>query len=36
MELLEIEVFDQLNVCIYKMFANHMFNLYVKTGFGIK
>ena len=30
-ELLEIVLFDSLNVL-----TNHIFNVYVKTGFGIK
>ena len=59
--MLEIELFDHLTFCIYKMslqmlnwivrnrtvwlfncvylqnvFANHIFNVYVKIGFGIK
>ena len=35
-ELLEIELFDHLTVCIYKICLQIIFNLYVKTGFGIK
>ena len=34
--MLEIEQFDNLTVCINKMFTNHIFNIYVKTEFGIK
>ena len=35
-ELLDIELFDLLTVCVYKMFTNHIFNIYVQTEFGIK
>ena len=33
-ESLKIEVFDHLTVL--NVFTNHIFNIYVKTGFGIK
>ena len=36
MESLEIELLDHLTVCINKMFTNHIFNAYIKIGFGIK
>ncbi len=35
-ELLEIKLFDHLTVCIKNVFTNHIFDIYVKTGFGIK
>ena len=36
-ELLELELFDHLTVCIYKMCLQIIYIIYVfKTGFGIK
>ena len=37
MELLEIELFWSFNYAyLQNVFTNHIFNTYVKTGFGIK
>ena len=36
MELLEKEMFDPLTVNLQIVFTNHILNIYVKTGFGIK
>ena len=36
MELLEIELFDPLTVSINKTYLQIIFNINVKTGFGIK
>ena len=35
-ELLEIELVDHLTVYLQNLFTNHIFDIYVKTGFGIK
>ena len=35
-ELLEIELFNHLTVYLQNVFTNHIFNIYVKWGFGIK
>ena len=35
-ELLKIELFDHLTVCIDKVCLQIIFNIFVKTGFGIK
>ena len=35
-ELFEIELFDHLTVYLQNMFTNHIFDIYVKLGFGIK
>ena len=32
----EIELFDHWTVCLQSVFRNDIFNIYVKTGFGIK
>ena len=36
LNLFEIELFDHLTECIYKMCLQIIFNIYVKTEFGIK
>ena len=35
-KLLEIYLFDHLTVCIHKTCLQIIFNIYVKTGFGIE
>ena len=35
-ELLEIEFFDHLTVYLQNVLTNHIFDIYVQTGFGIK
>ena len=35
-ELLEIEMFDHLAEYLQNMFTDPIFDIYVKTGFGIK
>ena len=34
-ELLETELFDHLTAYLQNVFANHIFNVYIKTGFGV-
>ena len=29
-------MFDNLTACLQNVFTNHIFNIYVKIGFGIK
>ena len=36
LELLKLELFDLQNAYLQNVLINHIFNMYVKTGFGIK